>query len=103
MKYNISIVIADDHEIFRDGLSLMLSKQQNLSVSGQAEDGEELIEVVEKVKPDIVLTDIKMPRMDGIEATKYISAHFPDIKIIAFSMFNEDNLVVDMLEAGAKG
>ncbi|MEJ7737721.1 MAG: response regulator transcription factor [Chitinophagaceae bacterium] len=103
MNHSISLVIADDHEIFRDGLTLMLSKQQYLSLKGQAEDGKELIQLVEKTAPDIVLTDIKMPRMDGIEATKYISVHFPEVKIIALSMFNEDNLIVDMLEAGAKG
>lgn len=103
MKNNISLVIADDHEIFRDGLVLMLSRQPWLSLKGQAEDGKELIELVKNSNPDVVITDIKMPRMDGIEATKYLSQHFPDIKIIALSMFEEENLIIDMLEAGAKG
>lgn len=103
MKYDISLVIADDHEIFRDGLVLMLSRQPSIQLKGQAEDGKELIELVKEHKPDIVITDIKMPRMDGVEATKYLSAHFPSSKIIALSMFNEENLIVDMLEAGAKG
>lgn len=103
MKYNISVVIADDHEIFRDGLVLMLSKQSSINIKGQAADGNELINLVKEHQPDIVITDIKMPGMDGIEATKYLSANYPSCKIIALSMFNEENLIVDMLEAGAKG
>lgn len=99
----IKIVIADDHEIFRDGLALMLSRQANLVLVAQAEDGNELINLVKVHQPDIVLTDIKMPRMDGIEATQYLTQHFPSLKIIALSMFDEENLIIEMLEAGAKG
>jgi len=96
-------VIADDHEIFRDGLALMLSKQQNLSLAGQAENGKELIELVEEFQPDIVITDIKMPHLDGIKATRLLLEKNPHLKIIALSMFDEENLIVEMLEAGAKG
>ncbi len=103
MLNSIRLLIADDHEIFRDGLVLMLSKQPHLILEGQAEDGQELIDMVKKKPPDIVLTDIKMPRMDGIEATRYIRTWFPQVNIIALSMFDEENLIVDMLEAGAKG
>ena len=99
----IRLLIADDHEIFRDGLVLMLSKQSHIILEGQAEDGKELIEMVKEKQPDMVLTDIKMPRMDGIEATRYIRTYFPQVNIIALSMFDEENLIVDMLEAGAKG
>jgi DNA-binding NarL/FixJ family response regulator len=103
MKHEINLLIADDHEIFRDGLALMLSKQKHITLQGQAEDGKELIELVKVHQPDIVLTDIKMPRMDGIEATKLLSAQYPDVRIIALSMYDEENLIVEMLEAGAKG
>jgi len=103
MNFNIRLVIADDHEIFRDGLALMLSKQQNIFLSGQAANGKELIELVNASKPDVVMTDVKMPGMDGIEATKHLLQQYPDLKIIALSMFDEENLIVDMLEAGAKG
>ncbi len=103
MKYYIRIVIADDHEIFRDGLALMLSKQTDVILQGQAENGFELIELVEEKQPDVILTDIKMPRMDGIEATKQLLKKNPEQKIIALSMFDEENLIVEMLEAGAKG
>src|SRR5882724_9825882 len=78
MKSRISLVIADDHEIFRDGLALMLSKQGDLSLMGQAEDGNELIEMVERLKPDLVITDIKMPRLDGIAATRLLLQKNPD-------------------------
>lgn len=99
----VRIVLADDHELFRDGFKVMLRKQKEIELIGEASNGEELVQLVEKVQPDIVITDIKMPVMDGIEATRKISKEFPQIGIIAFSMFDEESLVVDMLEAGARG
>ncbi|HMH34546.1 MAG TPA: response regulator transcription factor [Puia sp.] len=103
MKYDISLIIADDHEIFRDGLALMLSKQPNINLVGQAENGRELLELVDRLQPDIIITDIKMPMLDGIQATKMLLQKNAGCKIIALSMFDEDNLIVEMLEAGAKG
>jgi len=102
--YNpIRIVIADDHEIFRDGFKVLLKNQTELELVGEAENGKELLEVVDRELPDVVIVDIKMPIMDGVEACKQIKRKYPDMKIIALSMFNDDNLIVDMLEAGAKG
>ena len=103
MSIPLRIIIADDNEIYRDGFQLMLKKQQDLELVGKAENGKELCEMVGYKKPDIVITDIKMPVMDGIEATKRITSQHPHIGVIALSMFNEENLIVDMLEAGAKG
>lgn len=100
---SIRLVIADDHEIFRDGLALMLSKQQNIQLIGQAENGKQLLTLVRELQPDVVMTDVKMPVMDGIEATRSLLAENPYLQIIALSMFDEENLIVDMLEAGAKG
>ncbi len=100
---DIKIVIADDHEIFRDGLKLMLSKYPEIIFLGEAENGRELVQLVEQLNPDVILTDIKMPLLDGIEAAKKISASHPHIGIIGLSMFDEDDLIIDMLEAGAKG
>jgi two-component system response regulator NreC len=99
----IRLVIADDHEIFRDGLAMMLSKQQDIQLIGQAENGRQLTSLVRELQPDVVMTDVKMPVMDGIEATRCLLAENPDLQIIALSMFDEENLIVDMLEAGAKG
>ena len=103
MTTKIRLVIADDHEIFRDGLALMLSKQDTVVLTGQASDGKDLLDLVEAVRPDIVLTDIKMPRLDGIAATRALMNRYPDLKIIALSMYEEDDLIVEMLEAGARG
>ena len=99
----IRIVLADDHEIFRDGFNSLLKKQNEIVMIGEASDGEQLIEITEKLKPDVVLTDIRMPNMDGIEATKILTKKSPSVNVIALSMFNDDNLVIDMMEAGAKG
>jgi DNA-binding NarL/FixJ family response regulator len=99
----IRTILADDHEIFRDGFQTMLKKQKDIELVGEAENGKELIELAEKLQPDVIITDIKMPLMDGIEATRILSKRFPETGIIALSMFDEDNLVVDMLESGAKG
>lgn len=99
----IRIVLADDHEIFRDGFHVMLKRQSDIQLVGEAANGVDLIKITEKLLPDIVITDIKMPKLDGIDATKIITKKFPGINIIAFSMFDDDNLIIDMLEAGAKG
>jgi DNA-binding NarL/FixJ family response regulator len=103
MKYTIRLIIADDHEIFRDGLALMLSRQKDIILLGQAANGKELAELTGQHQPDVIITDIKMPVMDGIQASKLILKNQPDVKIIALSMFDEETLIVDMLEAGAKG
>ena len=103
MNYDIRLVVADDHEIFLDGLALMLSRQENIALVGQAADGRELLELVAKEAPDVVMTDIKMPRMDGIAATRELVRQNPDVRIIALSMFDEEDQIVEMLEAGAKG
>jgi DNA-binding NarL/FixJ family response regulator len=103
MYMPIRIVIADDHEIYRNGFKLLLKNQDELELVGEAENGVELIEAVTEFQPEVVITDIKMPQMDGIEACKVIKKKFPEMKVIALSMFNEDNLIIDMLEAGARG
>lgn len=103
MPGRIKLVIADDHEIFRDGFKLLFKNQEHIVLVGEAADGVELIEVVNREKPDIVITDIKMPRIDGVEATRLLKEKHPNLGVIALSMFNDDNLIVDMLEAGAKG
>jgi len=99
----IKIVIADDHEIFRDGFKVMLRKQDDVEIIAEAENGRELLQLVEQHQPDVVITDIKMPLVDGIEATRQLKSRWPHIEVVALSMFDEENLVVDMLEAGAKG
>jgi DNA-binding NarL/FixJ family response regulator len=101
--YPIHIVIADDHELFRDGFKVMAAKFPEVQLIGEASNGKELIAMVEEKHPEVVLTDIKMPVMDGIEATKQLMAQYPSVHIIALSMFDEENLIIDMLEAGAKG
>ncbi|RPD39380.1 response regulator transcription factor [Chitinophaga barathri] len=103
MKYDIRLVVADDHEIFLDGLALMLSRQEHITLVGQASDGRELVELVNAENPDVVMTDIKMPRMDGIAATRLLVQQNPEVRVIALSMFDEEDQIVEMLEAGAKG
>jgi DNA-binding NarL/FixJ family response regulator len=99
----IRVAIADDHEFFRDGFKGLFKKQQDLELVGEAGNGKELLELVTRLQTDVVITDIKMPEMDGIEVCKQIRKKFPRIKVIALSMFNDEDLIVDMLEAGATG
>src|SRR3569623_2382415 len=99
----IRVIIADDHDLFRDGLKLMLSKATDIAVIEEAANGLQLVNSVKEQKPDIVLTDIVMPVMDGIAAAKKISALYPGTGIIALSMFDEEHYIADMLEAGALG
>ena len=99
----IRVLLADDHEIFLDGLQAMLTRQPDIEVVGLASNGQECIRLAQNLHPDIILTDIMMPNTDGIAVAKFLTEHEPAIHIIALSMFDQENLIVDMLEAGAKG
>ncbi len=99
----IKTIIADDHGIFLDGLRMMLESEPGIAVVAQATNGRELVEMVKNNDVDVVLTDISMPIMDGIEATKRMLALKPSIAIIALSMHDEENIVLELLEAGGKG
>jgi DNA-binding NarL/FixJ family response regulator len=98
----IKIVIADDHAIFREGFKIVI-QNSNVQVIGEASDGLELIDITSKTNPDLIFTDIKMPNMDGIEATKILHNRFPKIPIVALSMFSEEDMIFKIIEAGAKG
>ncbi len=99
----LKVIIADDHEIYRDGLKMVLKKERWLDVVGEARNGKELVQLAKKLVPDVIITDIVMPEMDGIEALKQIMKKNPQTCAIALSMFNEDTMIVEMLEAGALG
>jgi DNA-binding NarL/FixJ family response regulator len=99
----ISVVVADDHVFFRDGLVATLQKNPAYSVVGQAGTGEALIEQVTNHRPNLVITDIGMPNTNGIQATQQIKALYPETKVIALSMHNEEQVIIHMLQAGAMG
>jgi len=99
----IRVLIADDHEVYREGLRLVLQKHQDIDLIGEATNGNELLHLSAALEPDVILTDIVMPAMDGIEATKRILERIPSARIIALSMFNQEYLVLEMLRAGAMG
>ncbi len=99
----IKVLIVDDHQLFREGVVTLLFSAENIEVIAQAEDGLDAIEKVKHFKPDVVLLDIAMPRMNGIEATKKIKAQMPEIKIVILSMHLEKEYVKGVLEAGADG
>ena len=89
----IKLAIAEDHQSLIDGLKIFLEYEDDIKIVGEANDGERLLEIVRLKNPDIVLTDIRMPKMDGITATKEIKKHFPQCKVIAFSMFEQEEAV----------
>lgn len=99
----ITIIISEDHQSLIDGIKLSLEFEEDITVVGEANDGDELIQLVRKKIPQIVITDIRMPKCDGISATRIIKREFPEIKIIAFSMFDQSEAVQQMKEAGASG
>jgi DNA-binding NarL/FixJ family response regulator len=102
-RRTIRVLLADDHFIFRTGVVNILQTEPSIIIIGEACNGKELIEKTMELKPDVILTDIIMPEIDGIEATQKICAGIPGARIIALSMFGEEDMVTDMLEAGALG
>ena len=99
----IRVILADDHELFRDGFGVMIKKQPQVELIAEAENGEELLIGVREHAPDVVITDIRMPKMDGLEVMRRMKRDHPHIGVIALTNFDEEALIVDMLEAGAKG
>lgn len=99
----IKILIVDDHPMIRHGIKSLLSDTERLKVTGEAGDGAEAIEKVNSEHFDLVIMDIKMPEMSGIDATEQIIKAHPDIKILAISMYDEQRYIVKMLQAGALG
>ncbi len=99
----IRIVAADDHELFRDGLAGIIESCADLKLIAQATNGEQLLALVDIHRPDVVVTDIKMDIIDGIQATSRISARFPDTAVICLSMYSQSYSIMNMLKAGAIG
>jgi two-component system response regulator NreC len=100
---DIRIIIADDHQIVRQGLKVLIEKEPDMQVVGEAEDGQSTVNLTKKLRPHVVLMDIKMPDLNGIEATRQILSELPDVKIIALSMYPDQRFVMNMLKSGARG
>jgi DNA-binding NarL/FixJ family response regulator len=99
----VRVVICDDQAIVRDGLELLLKLEKDVSVVGLAQDGAEAVEVVEKTNPDLVLMDLKMAGMNGVEATRRIRERHPEVKVLVLTTFDDDEWVFDAIRAGASG
>ena len=96
-------MIADDHRVFREGMVSILENTGEIKVVAQAQDGKEVMEKLKQVKPELILMDISMGEAGGIETTKLVKVHYPDVKVLVLSMHSESSYIVKMLEAGASG
>lgn len=99
----IKVLIADDHRVVREGLAAILKTKENIVVVGEAQDGQEAVEKARSLLPDVVLMDVSMPRMTGVEATRQLKREFPHMGIIALTMYDEQQYIFDLVRAGATG
>lgn len=99
----IRIMIADDQELMRESLQIVLELNEDMHVVAMAQNGEELLELLEKESADVILMDVSMPKMDGVEATMQVKKKYPDIKIIILTTFDDDKYVLNALRYGASG
>jgi two-component system response regulator NreC len=95
------ILLADDHRIVRDGLRALLEKDPDIEVAGEAENGRTIVEMVRRIKADMVIMDVGMPELNGIDATRQIASIAPAVKVIALSMHSDKRFVSEMFRAGA--
>jgi len=103
VENEITCLIVDDHEVVREGLRLSLSRATNIRVIGEAADGKSAVALAERRRPDIVIMDVRMPEMDGLEATKLLGERNPDIPVLIFTAYSERSLLSRGLDSGAKG
>jgi DNA-binding NarL/FixJ family response regulator len=99
----VKILIVDDHQIIRQGLKLLLAQEPDFEVVGEAADGHEAVAEAERLTPDVVLMDVNMPAMNGIEATRIIKQQHPAVKVIVLSMFDDQHFINAMQQVGASG
>lgn len=99
----ITILIADDHSIIRDGIKSLLKEDEGIQVIGEAASGKEVIEKISQQTVDLVLMDLNMPDMDGFEATQYLGTHYPEVKVLILTMLENEKFVCQVLQAGASG
>jgi two-component system, NarL family, response regulator NreC len=98
----IRIILADDHVVMRNGLRLLLERQPNFEVVGEAADGRQTVEICDKLRPDVLVLDIAMPNLNGIEAARQVSAKWPQTAIVILSMHSDESYVLRALKAGAR-
>jgi len=103
MDKNVRVVIADDHAIIRDGLRSLISSAKDFEIVGEAEDGRQAVESIETLKPDLVLTDLSMPEMDGIDLIKAVKKCSPRTKVVALTVHRGEEFILATLKAGADG
>ncbi len=103
MAETVRILIADDHTIVRSGIRLLLDSEAGFKVVGEARDGQEAVQMVESLHPDVVLMDIAMAGMDGMESTRQIKARWPEVNVLVLTMHRTDEYFFEMLKAGASG
>ncbi|MCJ7522748.1 MAG: response regulator transcription factor, partial [Dehalococcoidia bacterium] len=103
MQKKIRVLVVDDHTIVRDGICALLSLAGDIEVVGEAANGREAMEMVPEIMPDVILMDIAMPLLGGLEATRRIHKEHPDIKVLALTQFSDKEYVFPLLEAGACG
>lgn len=99
----IKVAIADDHKLFRKGVIISLRHYSNIKFVLEAENGQELLDGIEGAKPNVVLMDLRMPVKDGIETTKYINSHYPEIAVLVLTMHEDERFVIHLMENGANG
>jgi DNA-binding NarL/FixJ family response regulator len=100
---SIRILIADDHRLFRQGLRQICEVKGEFAVVGEAENGEQAVELAQRLQPDVILMDIRMPVLDGVQATRLITTENPNLPVIVLTMYREDHFVFDAIRAGASG
>lgn len=100
---NIRVLIADDHQVVREGLRAMLEDEEDIEVVGEAADGTQVLTMAKEIGPTVILMDIRMPEMDGLEATRHLRGLFPTVSVIMISVYDSDAYVVDAIRAGASG
>src|SRR5512137_2807114 len=99
----MKVIICDDQDIVRDGLELLLKLERDIEIVGVASDGAEVVELTGQKKPDLVLMDLKMPVMNGVDATREIKSKYPTVKVLVLTTYSTDECVFDAIRAGASG